>query len=175
MHKDLKNMMATASKYRGDILNEVSLLEYAIDRYICDYFVGDSLQKNEDMKVAILGNNRMTLDGKKQVFEYLANKYDSSWTKNYKSIRSVKNTNSKKPPKRHTLNSDLQFIISERNVIAHYIIDSSKDVLEQSEDVINFVRFKDEIKMFTYNKEKVDLICNLTANISLYILQRIKH
>jgi hypothetical protein len=176
MDKFKEEMLEVAAKYRGNVLNEVIYLERIIDRYITRHFVGDDPAKEFDLHVAVLGNNRMTLDAKKQVFEYIAAKYDPIFLTKYKSSRIVNpdQKNNKKECKHHNLQSDIAYIITQRNILAHFILDDREEARKRHIDEVTFVRFRDEEKPFDFDIHSYNQLMFVIMDVSMYFLQRIE-
>jgi len=159
--------MKLAAKYRGEVINETIWIEKSVDVYIAKYFC-----KNEaigkEMHLMILGDNRMTFENKKQVFDFLAKKHEMDWYQSYNSIRD----NSRKK-NRVPLAGDLDYIIGERNVLAHCMLDVSKEALELGDGTIRFRRFKNDYQAFDFNEEKLNLIHKILYDIGTFFKNKL--
>ncbi|QGW28411.1 hypothetical protein [Phnomibacter ginsenosidimutans] len=100
-----------ASHTRGVLINQIILLERLIDSYISKYFCNTQDKATELMDM-ILATRRMTFDGKADVFRTILDKLYPE-----------------KKKENSTIAKDLKFIIEERNMLAHYFLDVSPDIL----------------------------------------------
>lgn len=100
-----------ASQTRGVLINQIILLERLMDKYISEYFCNIP-DKAEELMDMILSTRRMTFDGKAEVFRTILDKLYPQKKKENSAI--VK---------------DFKFIIEERNMLAHYFLDASPDIL----------------------------------------------
>lgn len=100
-----------ASQTRGVLINQVILLERLIDRYISEYFCNVPDRATELMDM-ILATKRITFDSKAQVFRAILDKIYPDKKKENAGIA-----------------KDLQFIAEERNMLAHFFLDVSHDIL----------------------------------------------
>jgi len=100
-----------AAHTRGVLINQIILLERLIDSYISKYFCKTQDKATELMDM-ILATRRMTFDGKTEVFRAILDKLYPE-----------------KKKENSTIAKDLKFIIEERNMLAHYFLDVSPDIL----------------------------------------------
>ena len=115
-----KNYTDRVILFRGDVIEHLSICEYFIDTYISCYLTNDRHKRDEVVNL-ILGTNRITLESKRQIYDYIIeSNFPEDWVK-YKPIRKI-----------------LQNIIEERNVIAHY----SSEEHANNYNTIIFTKYK---------------------------------
>lgn len=151
-------------EYRGKILNMMTLLEFMLNAYIARYFCGEDLHKIEKMVLLVLGDDRITLSSKAQIFHQIAIKEDKEWYDRYVSNRKIIKPKSSS----QNMNNDLNYVIQERNVFAHRIIafDDVYPFPDRPTDTIRFVRFKNDLEPLDYTKEKFDELYLVIAKLA---------
>ncbi len=137
-NKDLTDYRDFAIKQRGALINEVITLERMIDYFIACHLC-QTEEKRQEICELILGTERMTFGGKKQVFEALRNKYYSTDIKTTKKIA-----------------TSLQSIVNRRNRFAHMQLSTRiEDALHyKTTGEITFINFTNGIEFHTYSKER---------------------
>jgi len=172
MKKGYYDTVQISSKYRGEILNVAIFLEKQLDTYIMNYFIGSDKNKRTEFTLFLLGTIKVGFQTKKEIFEHIATTYDADWLKTYKPVREI-NPESKNKSKvqYHTLFSDLQYIIQQRNMVAHGVLDISKNALEKDLDVITLIRHSDS-KSFELTQKEMWKLTYLADAISLFILAK---
>ncbi len=116
------------------------------------------------MQVLILGDERCTLGNKAQIFQQIATKYDEAWYNSYQSTR-LKSSMSK----------DIFYIIEQRNIFAHRIIDSN--VFTDSklkEGSVRFIKFKNDIEPIDYTEAEFNNIIKVSENLIGHFYIRVK-
>lgn len=160
----------TVIGWRGQVLELMSQLEVVISLYITYHFVGGNDEKKfVDMQVVILGDDRMSLNSKAQVFYFLVTEYNKDWYNSYKSHRP---TPKKKSP--YSLNSDLIYVIEQRNIFAHRILEDGKltDIVVP-DGVIRFAKFKNSIEGVDYTNEKYQELIVIIAKLLMFIMKEV--
>lgn len=112
--------------YRGQIIGDLIYLERLIDEFISRHFC-ETREKQKEIFELILANERMGFSNKIQVFEFV--------------IRTHKNEFMTLNP---NIFSDLKKLNDERNIVAHYFLDTSENgrkVFLESKS-IGFVKFR---------------------------------
>lgn len=140
--RDSHELYEVASKYRGDFLNEVSWMEKFLDTYIAKHFVGDDEQKEMDMHFLFLGDGRVSLENKRQIFHEIAIKTDKEWYASYKPVFSELKKDV------IPMNKELTEIIKMRNILAHRIVDTTNEG-RLNDEVISFLTYKNTFKKET--------------------------
>jgi hypothetical protein len=161
------HIVQTTIKMRGVVLHQMSHLEKAIDNYII-YHLTD---RNDEFKVSqmqllIFGDNRITLESKRQIFTNIAENHDSKWYKSYQPIRKIQ-------AKKGTIlmNKDLVYVIEQRNVFAHCVPATTQKAYDNLNEV-GFLKFKDKPEHIFYSNEKfIELETTIVA-LSRYIALR---
>jgi hypothetical protein len=112
--------------YRGQIINDTIYLERRIDEALTRHFCVDEEKKKELFEL-IIASERMTFSNKIQVFEYLFRKHHKAFVEKYPLIF-----------------ADLKNINEERNIVAHYLLDTSKEGKEAfiNNNKFGFVKFR---------------------------------
>lgn len=155
-----------AAKYRGNVLNEMSYLEKLIEVYIADYFTNGNLNKSNDMHLLILGDNRISYESKRQIFNEIAVKNNYEWYISYTGIKNHPKPTKSKPS--IGMNKDLIHVIEQRNLLAHCIVDTS-DKARNENNKISFLRFKNDIQSFDFDNnsysELMFIIKDLTKHL----------
>jgi hypothetical protein len=100
-----------ASQTRGVLINSIILLERLMDKYISEYFC-DTPDRATELMDMILSTRRITLDSKADVFRVILDKLYPEKKKENSAIA-----------------KDFKFIVEERNMLAHYFLDVSPDIL----------------------------------------------
>jgi hypothetical protein len=153
--------------YRGTILQLMSVLEAIINSYIAEFFCGKNKDKRRVMQLQLLGDERITLSNKAQIFYALADDFNENWYKAYVSPR-PKPKDSKKP---YGLNSDLSHVIEQRNIFAHRMM--AFDQLDKShprrKGVLRLVKLKSDTVPLDYDKNDFDELCKLILHLTNYI------
>ena len=165
--KSYADLLNRASEYRGKVINETIYLEKTIDTYIATYFCDDKLRMSE-MHFLFLGDNRMTFESKKQIFDYLCKKHDLEWYKSYQSKRKIKIG-------KDTIQMiiDLDYIIQERNVLAHCFLDTSLEAKTRIDGKLTFLRFKNDKKPFEYTGAKYLELMTTIYNVTNHIIDKL--
>jgi hypothetical protein len=71
--------------WRGRVLDAISSLEFSLNYYIAKYFCGEENQDMiKEMVLIILGDERINLGAKAQVFYAIAPNKHSKWYEEYK-------------------------------------------------------------------------------------------
>ena len=150
---------------RGTILHHICLLELCLNVYIAYHFCGKNRKKIEEMILLMLGDERMTLSAKAQVFYGIGTTHNKQWYESYKSFRVHPDKK-----KTYSMNNDLVYSIEERNVFAHRILDKGDliDNVPLPKGIIRFARLKNDYETLDYDERKYHelerTILNLTAH-----------
>jgi hypothetical protein len=146
-------------------------LELLINLYIAKFFCGVNKIKVEEMILLILGDERMSLSSKAQVFYFIASNHDQKWYQSYVSIR-------KHPDKKkvYSMNNDLTFVIEERNIFAHRVLDDGNlvDNVPFPKNELRFVRLKNEMEPLDYTDKKYNEIVNVILHLQHHLFPVLK-
>ncbi|MFN0293416.1 hypothetical protein [Pedobacter helvus] len=159
-----------AAQYRGKFINELSWMEKFMDTYIAKYFVGDNDVKLADMHLLFLGDGRISLENKRQIFHEIASKYDSEWYNSYIPVFTDPKT-IKSPT--IAMNKELVSIIAMRNILAHRIVDTTVEGLE-NDDVISFFTYKNTFKKETLSHNDYSGYIFGIMAITKYLRERVE-
>lgn len=126
--------------YRGQIINDLIYLERLIDETISRHFCND-IEKRKEFFELIIANERMSFNSKIQVFEYLFRKYQKNFISNFPAVF-----------------SDIKKLNEERNIVAHYLLDTSDDGQEKmrKENKIGFVKFRNSSETLWRDQEDIN-------------------
>jgi hypothetical protein len=173
MDKPVSDTTQTATFYRGAVLQHMANLELFLNTYIAFFFCGRGSNRFQDMLTLILGDERMSLSSKAQIFHQISTHHDVKWYNAYESIRI--------PPKekkgKYTLNNDLIFVIEERNIFAHRVCDivGTMGGVDPVEDgALRFMRFKNSIEPIDYTKEKFSELLKVILLITTHFVEGTK-
>ena len=144
------------------------MLEKFIDLYITDYFTNSDEHKSFEMQLLIVGDNRISFESKRQIFHFLAEKYDKEW---YTSYKSVKYSVVKKDVV--VMNKDLVYIIEQRNVLAHRILDTSPEALADDKGIY-FLTFKNELAEIYFTEKTFIELKVMIGNITKHLSKKFK-
>jgi hypothetical protein len=133
-------VIETSLKYRGQIIHEVSRMERSLDFYIASYFC-DTKEKVDEFANIILGANRISLDGKRKLFDILIKKQKPYFFTRY-----------------DTFNKDMNTVMYERNSFAHNMVSLRDDSISQHEIHIGLQKINANSRIEWYSPERVQSI-----------------
>lgn len=112
--------------YRGQIIGDLIYVERLIDEFISRHLC-ETTEKQKEIFELILANERMGFSNKIQVFEFIIRTHKKEF------LTSVPN-----------MFSNLKNLNEERNIVAHYILDTSENARKafQKSKSIGFVKFR---------------------------------
>ena|SRR5258708_27825322 len=139
---------------RGGIINEVIFLERVIDDFLSNYFCPDH-EKRDEMMELILTNERYALGSKIDVLVRILEKHYNEF---YKANPTIK--------------GDLVFILEKRNVLAHILLDTTFNGIEN--ETIGFIKYKNR-KEIIYFKEDDKIGLNEKIQKYKYAIQKLTH
>lgn len=150
---DDKEFFERCVRMRGFFIEYISALEYSLNTYLSEYFCGENKSKSEDMQLLILGDDRMSLSAKAQVFHHIAKNHDTDWYESYQAYGK-------------SMNADLVKAIEERNIFAHRIADVDFFIKNDLPiGTVRFIKFKNSIEAIEYNDDKFNKLLNMTMNL----------
>ncbi|MGY4537020.1 hypothetical protein ACVW0P_001434 [Mucilaginibacter sp. UYNi724] len=120
--KKLKDLTVDAIVLRGGLINEVILLEKIIDNWLAKYFCNNEKRKNEFFDL-ILCHDRLTYSSKVAVFVFIIQSHCKDFLKTYPYLA-----------------KDLNEIAEKRNILAHWLLDTSDTGIDKGE--IHFIKAK---------------------------------
>lgn len=157
------SLLDKANHLRGGVMGDLILIEKLIDGYIADHFCSSHLMAKE-MHLLILGDNRMSFESKKQVFQQIVIKHDLHWSKSYHSYR-----NDDRKKGRVPLFGDLDYVITKRNILAHCWLDTSVINEPLKAEKLVFVRFKNDIEEFDFSEKMIEELNQILYTIADFI------
>jgi hypothetical protein len=160
-------------EYRGRILHAICDLELLLNTYIAIYFCGCETPLSEEMQNVVLGDDRISLSSKAQIFHFLATTHHNEWFKQYVSPR---------PPepkkKAYSMNSDLMYVIEQRNIFAHRVLD--RDFYEEitneptKDGDVRFLKFKNLIYPLDFNDASINDLYRVISRLAPIKLNRLQ-
>jgi hypothetical protein len=144
--------------WRGRVLDGISRLEFLLNYYIAEYFCSDP-ERVKEMILIILGDDRVSLGGKCQMFYAISQVKHSKWYNDYVSIRIP--DKGKKP---YSMNSDLVWVIEQRNIFAHRIVSYDLDISNYNTST-QFVQLKNQYNYTVYYKSDFDSLISVIENL----------
>ncbi|WP_179412855.1 hypothetical protein HDF19_12005 [Mucilaginibacter sp. E4BP6] len=150
----IENIKATSIVYRGKIIDAVSSLDRLLDIYIATYFC-DSLDKVKEFSNIILGANRISLDGKRKLFDVLIKIQRPEFGK--KVHRSFK--------------KDMNTVMYERNSFAHNLVCTNQDAIDRATTHIGLQKFSANSRIEWYDEEKINSILMTIKKCSTVIIR----
>ncbi len=142
----IQQIQLSGYSYRGQIISDLIHLERLIDESISRHFC-TTTDKQKEFFELIIANERMTLNSKIQVFEFIFKKHHNDLIKSVSEIF-----------------SDLKKLNEERNIVAHYLLDTSEDGRKMFNDFkkIGFVKFRNSTETLWRSNDDVNKWHELT-------------
>lgn len=139
-----------ARRIRGEIIERAIYLEREIDKFIAAHFCKTQEVKTEFIEL-IISTDRMTFEGKRQIFQFLVEKYHKDFLK-----------------KNQTIFKDISKVLEYRNKFAHYDLYGSFDAIQYFHErgSIFLVKFKNDTKHIEFTKaymEEMDILTSGTT------------
>jgi hypothetical protein len=125
--KNMRELMTLSEFCRGSIISELVYLERHVDEFLSRYFCGNNNDKRRDLFQLILATKRMTFNGKKEAIGYI-----------------LKNNYKQFIEEHPEFLDTFEKIIPERNRMAHYMLDTSHNCVENynKDGVFKLVNFE---------------------------------
>jgi hypothetical protein len=165
----MNDVIKTAIIYRGTVLQEMALMELMLNQYLAEYFCGKDQEKISSMHILILGDERITLSNKIQIFNALTTSHDIIWVNTYISKRKGDGK------KIYNLNQDLNYVVEQRNIFAHRILDGGglDTIHPKHPNTIRFMKMKNEITPLDYSQQLFELILEVIIDIREFLAKKI--
>jgi hypothetical protein len=142
-----------AIKYRGIMLNGIIRIERMMDLYLCQYFTPIE-HKQDELLNMIFGTLRITFENKRSLLDYLIKKdlvdIATEWP---------------------TLTKDMQALNSKRTILAHYLLDASKEAQELPEGTVRFYKFMNNMDFETLGAAEFRSIEVTLNKMYIYIVE----
>ena len=151
---DIENYFIEASYTRAHIIGRVVMLESMMDIFLSTHFCKTKSLQNEIMEI-IFGTLKISTDSKRDAMNAIMNKHHKEFLKNNKFF-----------------NTDVQNIIAQRNIFAHYpIFDFGKGLsLYKLDKTISFLKFRNSKEMVSYTKKDIEYwFKKITDNTKLLV------
>lgn len=126
---------------RGKVIGKAIFIEKLIDKWLAKYFCNNE-DRSSDLYNLILCHDRLGFEAKRQVFCYIVENKCPIFFKLHP-----------------TLNKDLAYIIEQRNVLAHYLIDTTEDAINATE--VGFLKMKNKTTRVEFSLEKIENLYKL--------------
>ncbi len=149
----IQQIQLSGYSYRGQIISDLIHLERLIDESISRHFCTDTDKQKEFFEL-IIANERMTLNSKIQVFEFIFKKHHIDLIKSVPEIF-----------------SNLKSLNEERNIVAHYLLDTSEEGRKAFNDFakIGFVKFRNSTETLWRSNDDVNKWHKLTRKYILFM------
>ncbi len=121
---------------RGKIISDTIHLERKMDDYMASYFCSDA-EKKKDLMQSLLSTKRIVFENKRLIFDFIVKKSNPAWVLKYPKF---KNT--------------LIKIIEQRNVMAHYLLKTGDEALQEMETTMDFINFRDNVEVESFDKKR---------------------
>jgi hypothetical protein len=155
---DEAEMRTVSLVYRGRVLEKTAIMEKVIE-YFCLKFLCKP-HRERDAILFLFGDNRMSLEQKKQVFIGISTAHFKSWLDEFAPTK-----------KDRSLSGEISKLAEERNKFAHLIIDQTEDgkkLFEESR-IVTFTRFKDDVLPFRFGNKEMDELDARFVKVVMYI------
>jgi hypothetical protein len=137
---------------RGSVIQNCVMVEKIMDEFISGYFCKENLK--EDLMTFLLCTERITFRGKSDIFKLIIEKKE-----NAARFAEFKKEN----PSIH--NEITEYILEERNIFAHYLLDTAEGYIDRYEKhgIIRFIKFKvskekPAVHYLEYNNDRIQKI-----------------
>ncbi len=121
---------------RGKIISDTIHLERKMDDYIASYFCDDS-EKKKDLMQSLLSTKRIIFENKRLIFDFVVNKERPDWVKKYPKFK-----------------NSLIKIIEQRNIMAHYLLNTGDEAIKEMENTMDFINFRDNMEVESFDKKR---------------------
>jgi hypothetical protein len=145
MDKELEALMTKAFYMRGKIISDTIYLERCMDEYMARYF-SDTKEKQKDLMETLLATKRMVFENKRLIFDFVVQKANPEFLKEYPNFK-----------------KDVIFIVEQRNVVAHHLLDSSSAGVANQANQIEFINFRDGMDKTVYD---LDMKANIENKLN---------
>jgi hypothetical protein len=152
-HKQIQEL---GNHYRGLIIDKWVSLEKAMDYYIGYYFTKGG-EEFDDMFVLILGDERMTFESKRQVFQEIVKK-------------DIPDFYTARP----AIAAELQTMSAARNVLAHRVLDTGSDAQALPDNTIRFHKLKNKFEFVIYTVDELDKLYDQMSEINGLLLGNLR-
>jgi hypothetical protein len=136
-------MLNKAAVWRGGILNGVIMLERIIDAYLACYFCNDPNKRDElnDLLFSASAGSGMNFEPKRVVFAILFQKHKKDFYKENKKFFDL-----------------ISSCIKHRNVIAHYLLDTSPEAIAKFsiDKKLPFIKYKEVTENVYYSDSQLN-------------------
>ena len=133
----IKKLQEAGYIYRGQLINDLIYLERLIDEAVSRHFCAD-LEKKKELIELMLSNERIGFYNKVQIFEYIFKTHRPEFVKANPNIF-----------------SDIKKLIDERNIVAHYLLDTSETGKSEyiNNGKLGFVKFRNSTETLWRTQE----------------------
>jgi hypothetical protein len=113
-----------------------------MDAYIAAFLCSE-FERRQDLHLLILGNERMNFESKRQVFLQIIKKYNHKIFVEHPDIA-----------------KDIEKIIQERNILAHYLLDFGEEAMALPKGTIRFHKIKNDHTYLVYTGDDIERLYN---------------
>jgi len=134
----LEKLLELGVDTRGLIINQTIMAERLIDEYLSNHFCNTQEDVVEIMDL-VFGSKSITFESKHQIFKEILKRYNKDFQSSNK-----------------TIHKDIDEMIRIRNIMAHYLLDTTYDVVEGfSGNEISFIKFAKIRVKETFTTDKI--------------------
>ncbi|MFZ4101202.1 MAG: hypothetical protein ACOYKR_04555 [Sphingobacterium thalpophilum] len=133
-----KSIISDSTDIRGFFITDTIVIERRIDNYLANYFCSKPKYRRQELIEMILSSDSMTFEKKKNIFKVVLKKHQPTFEKEYPELFPFLNS-----------------IIENRNIFAHYLLDTSKEALKRYPNDIGFVKYKNDTVTIWFNNEQL--------------------
>jgi hypothetical protein len=127
-----------AINYRGIILNEMAKLEKMIDIYLSGYFFTHDIEKMNELFALVFAGLRITFENKRGILDYLCKTKQIEFEKEYPELL-----------------KDMQDLFSDRKIMAHYMVDTSKEAELLPKKTVRFISLNNKLEFKIFNEADI--------------------
>ena len=141
----------SASSARGQVINVIASLETHMDIFLSQHFCSTTEKQDEMLELIFC---RMGFRDKLQVFKFIIDNFQKDWGKKYSNF-----------------NADLGKLYDERNILAHYPLDTSPegiDYIHKSGKVL-LIKFKNKTNREEFDEVRINKNLKQALNYSTAI------
>ncbi|BFG69623.1 hypothetical protein KACHI17_05040 [Sediminibacterium sp. KACHI17] len=146
----------SASSARGQIINVFASLETHLDIFLGQHFCTHEDKKDQMLNLVL---SRITFDNKRAIFKFLIDNYYTKWLAKYPDF-----------------NAAIKDISDERNIFAHYTMDTTLegiDYMVNSRNVV-FIKFKNQRERIEYSEQRINELIGKISKWAEAIAELIK-
>lgn len=132
------NIISDSTNIRGFFITDTIVIERRIDDYLAHYFCYKPKYRRQELIEMILSSDAMTFEKKKNIFKVVLKKHRPTIEREYPDLFPFLNS-----------------IIINRNIFAHYVLDTSTEGLKRYPNEIGFIKYKNDTTTVWFNNSQL--------------------